>query len=206
MKIEKNQVLVQIGVFDGLDEFNNIVKHTCPTKLILVEPNKIMNSQILENYKDVENVFIENFAITEETKGFVDLVHPKRISRKKRQFYNKCFSLLPMDDWGDSFKKVVVPSLSFMDLCKKHDLTHIHFLQIDTEGYDSIIIKSIDFSKITIDILRYENWSFPEECFTRHGEAKKHLGINGMYEVKVLLEGLGYTLEEEGEDITAIKN
>lgn len=205
MKIEKHKVLVQIGVYNGCDEFNTIVKDSEPSKLILVEPNKIMNDQILSNYEGVENVFIENVAITEVTKGMVKLVHPADVPRKNRQFYNECFSLIPMDDWGNKFKSVTVPSLSFMDLCAKYNITDIHFLQIDTEGMDCEIIKSIDFNKINIDILKYENWSFPEDRFTRHGEKKKIYGINGMNHVKALLESLGYILDEGTADIIAIK-
>lgn len=205
MRIEKNRVLVQIGVYDGIDEFNCIVKHSAPSKLILVEPNKDMNPTIKHSYRHMKNWVIENVAITEVTKGEVELVHPVHIGRSNHQFYNKCFSLLPMDDWGDNFKKVKVQSMSFMDLCAKHKITNIHFLQIDTEGYDAEIIKSIDFSKVEIDIIKYENWDFPEECFTRYGEKKKQYGINGMQQVKVLLEGLGYTLDEGKADIIAVK-
>lgn len=205
MKIEKNKVIVQIGVYDGADEFNSIVRNTDPVKLVLVEPNKDMNAQILHNYEGVPNVFIENAAIMEKTNGLVKLVHPEDTPRKNKQFYNGCFSLLPMDDWGDNFKSIEVPSLSFMDLCEKYGITDIHFLQIDTEGYDADIIKSIDFNKIHIDIIKYENWAFAEDCFTRYGDRKKHLGVNGMYEVKVLLEGLGYILDEGKADTIAIK-
>lgn len=206
MKLEKNKVIVQIGTYNGCDEFNCIVRNMKPSLLILVEPNKELNAEILSNYKGVENVFIENVAITEVTQGLVSLVHPANKERKNGQYYNECFSLLPMDDWGTDFKSITVYSLSFMDLCKKYNITNIHFLQIDTEGMDCTIIKSIDFKKIHIDILKYENWSFPEDCFTRHGDKKKGMGINGMNQVKNLLEYLGYTLDNGKQDIIAVKN
>jgi len=205
MRIEKHKTLVQIGTYNGADEFNCIVHGADPAKVVLVEPNKEMNAEIIKNYTGVNNVFIENSAITEVDKGLVKLVHPADVPRKNRQFYNECFSLIPMDDWGTDFKHIIVPSLSFMDLCKKYELTNIHFLQIDAEGYDCEIIKSIDFSKVNIDILKYENWSFPEDRFTRHGKKGKEYGINGMNYVAELLKNLGYSLIEGKADIIAIK-
>lgn len=205
MRLHENKVLVQIGTYNGADEFNGYVRYSHPKKVILVEPNEIMNETIRANYDGIPNVFIENSAITEVTKGIVTLKHPADIPRKNRQFYNECFSLIPMDDWGDKFKTVDVPSLSFMDLCEKYSLTDIHFLQIDAEGYDCEIIKSIDFHKVSIDIIKYENWSFPTSCYKRYGKKGKQYGEAGMEYVACLLKGLGYELEEGKADIIASK-
>lgn len=46
--------------------------------------------------------------------------------------------------------------MTFMELCEWYEITDIHYLQIDTEGYDAEIIKSIDFAKVNIDIIKYE--------------------------------------------------
>lgn len=98
MEITKNDLFVQIGVFDGNDEFCHLVKYYDVKRTILVEPNKDMNKQIMKHYRFVPNVFIENVAITEVNKGMIDLVHPDR--QKGVPFYNPCFSAFPMDDWG----------------------------------------------------------------------------------------------------------
>ena len=57
-------------------------------------------------------------------------------------------------------------SITFNSLCKKYFIKNIHYLQIDTEGFDSEIIQSIDFNNINIDIIRYEKWNFSTDCFT----------------------------------------
>jgi FkbM family methyltransferase len=205
VRLHEHKVLVQIGTYNGADEFNGYVRYSHPKKVILVEPNEEMNETILANYDGISNIFIENSAITEVTKGIVTLKHPADIPRKNRQFYNECFSLIPMDDWGNDFKTLDVSSLSFMDLCKKYSLTDIHFLQIDAEGYDCEIIKSIDFHKVNIDIIKYENWSFPTSCFTRYGKKGQQYGEAGMEYVACLLRGYGYELEEGKADIIASK-
>jgi hypothetical protein len=116
------------------------------------------------------------------------------------------FSILPLDNWGDHLDEIVAPAMTFMELCEKHDIKHIDFLQIDTEGYDAQIIKSIDFSKVDIDILKYERWEFPAEFFSRHGEDSVHYGSNGMREIEDILNKNNYTIIESWLDNTAIKN
>ena len=48
-KIAQNKGMIQIGTNNGADEFNGIVKYSNPSKVILVEPNKKLNGQILKN-------------------------------------------------------------------------------------------------------------------------------------------------------------
>lgn len=193
LRLEYHKVFVQIGTYDGNDEFMHLVKRWHPSKVILVEPNPVMLPLIQHNYQTMRGVSIESVAITEVNKGMVQLVHPRQLKRRHEfSDYNPCFSLLPMDEWGDDLKRVDVPSMTFMELCEKHKISDIHFLQIDTEGYDVEIIKSIDFSKIQIDIIVYENWDFPEKRFSRHGEKAKLYGRNAMRDGKALLESLGY--------------
>lgn len=206
-KFKKNKVFVQIGTYNGRDEFNDFVKMYTPSKVILVDPYKPMRKEIFKNYSDIPNVFVESVAITEINKGMVTLVHPENKNPKStsQSFYNECFSLLPMNDWGTSLKSFEAPSMTFTELCDKYELTHIHFLQIDTEGYDAEIIKSIDFNRIKIDVIRYEDWSFPVRAFTRNGEKYIRYGINGMKKVKQLLTYQGYTVERERENWVAVK-
>jgi hypothetical protein len=115
------------------------------------------------------------------------------------------YSLLPMDDWGDEFTTLEVPSMTFNELCAKYGVMDVHYLQIDTEGYDAEIIKAIDFKKINIDIIKYENWKFTEDCFKRYGDKSKLYGLNGMKDVSDLLTYLGYELMDCREDTLAIK-
>ena len=215
--LEQEKVLVQIGTNDGKDTFNKIVKYVSPSKVILVEPNKTLNKEIRDCYADIPNVFIENVAITERNEKFVKLMIPKRIvkygkdGRHKKtvngiKYISGCYSMLPMDNWGTVFESFKATTMTFTNLCKKHNLTHIHFLMIDTEGYDCEIIKTIDFSKIKIDIIQYEKWDFPVESFTRYGEKGKQYGVAGMKYVAELLTKQGYRFEEKEWDIIAIKN
>jgi len=210
-KIGQNKVMIQIGTNNGADEFNAMVKSSNPSKVILVEPNKSLNDKIIKNYTGIANVTIENVAITNKNEGIVKLVIPKNIITSTGKHYQGInyidvhYSLLPMDDWGNDFNEIKAISMTFNELCKKYEITDIGYLQIDTEGYDVEIIKSIDFTNIHIDIVKYEDWSFPVENFTRYGDKAKHYGINGMKEIDYLLTGLGYVITKEKSDYIAVK-
>ena len=214
MKIEDGKVLFQIGTNTGEDDFNKIVKASNPLKVILVEPNSDLNEKIYKSYKNID-IILENVAITEVSVNEVKLVIPKNGKsddpNNRHSYGPSCFSLLPLDNWGDSFDYLISEGLSFNDLCKKHNINDIHYLQIDTEGYDATIINSIDFENINIDIIRYEYWDFPERMFSKHSDKSK-CGINGMDRVNELLTSLGYTIKivrcsKTGErNAEAIKN
>jgi len=72
-----------------------------------------------------------------------------------------------MNDWGEKNNMIEMKSnsITFNTLCSNLNIGEIDYLQIDTEGFDSEIIKSIDFSKHKIHVLRYEKWPFDTECF-----------------------------------------
>ena len=196
------KVWIQIGTHNGWDLFNQMAHEKQPDRIILVEPNKNLNLKIEVNYIDLwKKIFIVNAAITEKEKGIVRLVIPKG----KPHYSDKNYSLLPMDDWGDNFQMIEVPSMTFMQLCKEYNIADIDFLQIDTEGYDAEIIKSIDFNQIHIRKIKYEKWAFDINCFKRYGEDANKYGVNGMNEVAILLKSLGYVLIDGDLDITAVK-
>jgi FkbM family methyltransferase len=209
MEFEKNKIFVQIGVNNGNDEFNQMVKDSQPSIVILVEPNKSLNEEIFHNYSGIDNVFLENVAITEINKGIVKLVIPKDtntgVSVNGIHYEHPGFSLLPMTDWGNDFVSIESDSMTFNDLCDKYSITDIHYLQIDTEGYDTEIIKSIDFNRINIDIIKYEIWTFEEQAFSKHERANEY-GLNGFNYANELLTSLGYTLTRLQHDMLAVKN
>lgn len=215
MKIKENGVFLQIGTNDGNDDFIKIVKENEPSKIILVEPNNLLNDKIKENYKEIKNYVIENYAITSDNLGTVELVIPKNNPSTGKSvngvsYGDQHFTLVPMDDWGGDFEKIKSESISFNNLCKKHNIDHINYLHIDTEGYDSEIIKSIDFDNIKIDIIKYEFWPFDENCFKRHGEKSNLYGDNAMVFLSGFLKEKGYELKEEidwsgSKNIIAIK-
>lgn len=75
----------------------------------------------------------------------------------------KVYFQIGTNNGNDLFKKMVI-----------RDNPDIVILQIDTEGFDTEIIKMIDLSKYTINRIRFEKWGFKTECFTDYHNEKSH--------------------------------
>lgn len=215
-----NRVFFQIGTNNGNDLFNKHVLKEKPDLVILVEPNINLINEIKKNYAPIEEftkVIIYNNAIYYENDQIVDLVIPSKngIYGMKADngitYQDVHFSLIPMNDWGkkEDMVSIQAKTITFDQICKNHDITNIEYLQIDTEGFDTEIIKMIDFSKFKINTVRFEKWGFKTECFTKfHSQKANELGENGMKNaINKLIEN-NYKIYEisdhDGNDIIAI--
>jgi hypothetical protein len=152
-------IIVQIGTNDGNDDVKVFVKdNQLDIKLcILVEPLSELNAKILENYKGIDNVYVENVAIvsyddTEEQDFFYE-----------QDSDNYQVSSLISNHTNVSVKSVnpvvsrKIKVLSINNLFEKYDLHTIDCLYIDAEGLDVDIINSIDFTKFIIKKIVFES-------------------------------------------------
>ena len=212
------RVFVQIGTNNGDDLFRRRVLVERPDRVVLIEANPALIPDIARNYDGIPGVCIINKAIYYENDKVVNLY----IAAKNKILGSRAdngivyndghYSLLPMNDWGDKSDMVSfeTQSITFSTMCTTLGITDIEYLQIDTEGFDSEIIKMIDLTAINISIIRYENWGFPTECFTKyHPTIADRLGKAGMNEVASKLTSHGYLLwnikDADGNDVIAVK-
>ena len=213
-----SKVFFQIGTNDGNDLFRDLVKREQPDVVILVEPNEQLINKIKKNYSGIRNVYIYNNAIYYND-NTVELVIPAKNGIIGTRADNNIiytdgnFSLLPMNDWGNKndMVKITANGITFDKICSIHDITNIDYLQIDTEGFDSEIIKMIDLTKYKIKKIRFEKWGFKTECFTDyHKEKADDFGINGLNFAIKKLEEHNYILkdiiDQDGNDIIATLN
>jgi FkbM family methyltransferase len=201
-------VFFQIGTNDGNDSFCKFIKYYSPSLTILVEPVSELAQSIATYYQNIPNVQLVNRAIYYKDNEDISLYIPKNI------YYNsKHFSLLPMNDWGEkeNMLEYKAKTITFNTICRDLNISEIEYLQIDTEGFDTEIIEMIDFSKIRINVLRFEKWGFAKEAFTKHNESlSDRLGNEGMVLALNKLKENGYTIfsikDEDGNDYVAVKN
>jgi len=78
-----------------------------------------------------------------------------------------------------------VSSLTFESLCKENAVDHVDLLQIDTEGYDFELIRSIDLARRHPRLLVYEHY---------------HLSASEQAECRSYLQAQGYDTLEDGMD------
>ena len=139
---------------------------------VCVEPVKTFFMELQQNYKQFNQIILENVAIVNNSAIKEKLFYYLNIKQADYQENNipiwakglgsfdiehilKHKKLIP-----DIENYIVSEKLSCMtieQLLKKHKVSKIDFLHIDTEGYDYEIIKSIDYNQIKPSIILYEH-------------------------------------------------
>ena len=191
-------VAVQIGSNRGNDEFTSLIKDQQIDLLVLVEPLSVHNTSLLDCYLNIKNKFIENIIITDEENSETPIYFHKQDGLEYGNNYelaslNKqhCFNIRNHYDESE-LVSLKLPNLTINNLFDKYKIQHIDLLFIDTEGYDSKIIKNIDFTKFSINEIYYEN-----------------LHVN-TYELRTFLIEKNYSIQENvltyGWNDRAIKN
>jgi len=211
-----SNVFFQIGTNNGNDMFRELVIKNKPDIVILVEPNINLINEIKNNYNNIKNVYIYNNAIYYTNDEILELYIPAKngimgVRSDNGIIYDSGhFSLVPMNDWGkkEDMVKFLTKSITFDEICKIHNIKSIEYLQIDTEGFDSEIIKMIDLSKYTIKQIRFEKWGFKSDCFTNFNkDLSNELGENGMINTINKLTSYNYYIndisDKDGNDIIA---
>ena len=146
--------LIQIGANDGLrfDNINKFIKEFKPNS-ILVEPIKEYFNELKQNYKNFENIFFENVAISVNDQiNFLYKVNSKDLDKYDEHIKGiSSFDLRHLLKHGvkkSHITKEETKSISITDLFKKYSF-NIDLLLIDAEGYDA---------EIVIDLLSKSNF------------------------------------------------
>lgn len=172
-------------------------------RAVLVEPVRHLFEQLSVNYANFRGVACEDVAIAETagTRNFyrlregIDLeAHGlKPWSEELGSFMpEQMNSLWAHDPENPELRSFVeanivvdeVRCMSVHELLAKHQLTDIDLLQIDTEGYDFQILRTIDFKKFTPQYINYERIHLKKD------EAR----------CRALLLSHGYQLHDHGQD------
>lgn len=180
-----NKAAIQIGSNVGNDEFFKICSEFKPSEIILVEPHISCHPALKSCYNNIfTKINYEGVAIVaEETVS--------EIQMKSATGRTEHTSVVPLIGWSED-TVISVPATTISKIFEKYNLNNIGLLYIDTEGNDARIINSIDFNNIHIDIIVFEAWNFPSDCFHEYNTLN---GIDGMKYIKNKLECIGYTCE-----------
>ena len=163
---------------------------------ILVEPVPYLVEQLRRNYAGNDRVVIENCAVA-ETDGMRDFWYVNR-THGMRDWYDQIGSfdrehLVKHTKYISNIEsflvKQAVPCLTLETLIRKHSLPRVDLLHVDAEGYDHVIIRSIDFRTLRPRFLFYEHVHIPSE------ERRA---------CKELLGRQGYTVFEDSWDTFAL--
>jgi (heptosyl)LPS beta-1,4-glucosyltransferase len=177
---------MQIGAFDGAldDDLRSLVaRHKL--RGVLIEPQPTAFAQLTETYANQPQVRLLQAAIAEED-GTRDLFCKRGEASMVASFNREHLRRHGVAD-GDIVSQQV-PCYTIESAARAAGLERIDVLQIDAEGYDWAIIRSIDFARWRPRVLRFEY---------------RHMRAADADECVELLESHGYRFVIEKRDIIA---
>jgi FkbM family methyltransferase len=184
--------IVQIGANKGNDDLTVLIGETQPNVLLLVEPMSIHNENLKSFYGWVNNLFVENVVIDDESNSEITFYYHlddgpgyEVSSLDPKHIYERHTHLSE-----DRITSIKIKSLNINDLFKKYNLTNIDILFIDAEGHDDKIIKSINFDDFNINKIYFENLHIKNiEIYdilkSKNYDIIKNVGTNGWCDLAI---------------------
>jgi len=175
--------------------------------VILIEPPKMIFDRLLDNYKKQSNLCFENVAVCNKSGlkplykiSFSDANWASSVSSFRKENVEALINSgyieknaikenikLPTNK-REYITTEKVNCVTLENLILKYDIKNINMLMIDAEGYDSEIIKTINFNKVKPLNIVYEH---------------THLSKKEKIECKNYLKSAGYNLFEDISDTLA---
>jgi len=174
---------VQVGANDGVfgDPLRSYITKY-PWRGVLVEPQPDVFDRLVRNYEPyADRLILENLAISSDRSELVlykappgecgDDVYassvassnPSTIARQLKMPENRLV-------------KITTPAVTLDALLAKHGMGYIHILQIDVEGYDWQVLRTLDLYRARPSIIQFESGHLSNaDCdssvrhLTRHG-------------------------------------
>jgi FkbM family methyltransferase len=156
----KNGVFVDVGAHNGIkinntlyfEKYNNWnginvepIKNVYE-QLVINRPNNInINCAVCDNNGNAE--FIFNRGYTEMISGLKNNYDPRHFQRLGRE----------NNQMGSTTEIINVETKRLESIFDENNITHVHYLSIDVEGAEFEVIKSINFDKVFIDVIGFEN-------------------------------------------------
>jgi len=153
-------VLVDIGAADGITHSNSKWLIEQGWSALLVEPNEYNYNKLVNLHKDNHKVIIENCGCSNETLDNVKFFINKNDDMEQCSTFSEEFSTNVKNYYNCEYVESTSNLIKTSELLKKHNITHIDFISIDAEGYDSIIIDGINFNDVVIDLICVENINY----------------------------------------------
>jgi FkbM family methyltransferase len=204
-RVTPDVFFVEIGAMDGIS-YDPLHVHVVRNgwRGLLVEPLPDLYEQLKKTYHSQEQLVFENVAVA-ETPGTRQIYRasPEAVETRAVPEWAKGIASFFVDKNAIGGKRITDESFAAIrphivsqtvkcetlgNLLRKHNITRIEVLQVDTEGYDYEVLKQLDFQQFRPRIIRME--------WVNLSDTEKGLSLQ-------LLRRYGYRTRVVGSDLVA---
>ncbi len=159
-KGHKNGFFMDVGAYDGKTINNTLhFEEEHQWTGINVDANKTMFDRLKVNRPKCINIyaactekegiaeFIVNDGYTDAISGLKEHYDPRHLNRLNWE----------LQYYGGSTSTVLVPTTRIETICDQYNVKRINYLSIDVEGGEMAVIQGINFDKVFIDVIGFEN-------------------------------------------------
>lgn len=156
----KDGNFVDVGAHNGIFINNSYFFENNGWKGICIEPLPHIFNELVKNRPkainlncavcDIENEemdFISLNGYTEMLSGICKFTDKRHFERMNREIAQN----------GGSYEIIKVKTRRLDNILSENNINHVHYLSIDVEGAENAVIKSIDFDKVFIDVIGFED-------------------------------------------------
>jgi FkbM family methyltransferase len=156
----KNGFYVDVGAHDGVSYNNTLYfeKNNNWTG-INIEPIKNVFDKLINNRPNNININVAVCNNDGHTEFFCNTGYTEMISGIKDTFDKRHLNRLTYENKikGSTTEIITVQTKKLETIFNENNVSHVNYLSIDVEGAEFEVIKSINFDKVFIDIIGFEN-------------------------------------------------
>jgi FkbM family methyltransferase len=169
---------------------------------VMVEPVPYVFERLRAAYQGNARVSLENAAIADRD-GRLPFYHLAKVEDYEQEGLPRWYDGIgsfsadavlshsrAIPDIATRVVETEVEALTFDALCEKHGLESIDLVLIDAEGYDHVILASVDFRRYRPALVVYEHY---------------HLAAGDRSACRELMRRQGYDTREEGFDTWCLR-
>lgn len=159
-KGHKKGIFVDVGAYNGI-KLNNTMYFEMENEWIgiNVEANADVFTELVKNRPNSTNIncaicntdgeakFISNSGYTTMLSGLQDHFDPRHKNRLDKENASK----------GGKTEIVSVKTRRLESIFDEYAITYVNYLSVDVEGAEYDVLKSIDYDKVFIDVIGFEN-------------------------------------------------
>jgi FkbM family methyltransferase len=178
----KNGIFVDVGAHDGKTINNTLFfEEQYNWTGINIEPISDVFNELIKNRPLCINLNCAVDSVDGTTEFILNTGYTEMLSGIKSHYDNRHFNRVnkEINERGGSTTIINVKTNRLETIFDNNNIKHVHYLSIDVEGGEYAVLSSINFDKVFIDIIGFEN-NYPDSSsnILKLLESKGYIIIN----------------------------